>query len=471
MHRITGCVQRAQPGDAGPAGESYRLSSVDGVSTITEVAYSSYPERDGNLVRPWIDGVPAFDRICTVIESAQASVWATVTFLRNGFTMPGGRGGLFDVLDAAVARGLDVRALFWRHGPETEKFSSTMFWGSTEHRQLLAARGSAVKIRWDRAGYGFCQHQKSWVIDAGQPTEIAFVGGINCNPQAVAQKGHPEQRSTHDAYLEISGPSATDVHHNFVQRWNAATERGRVDGYWPVDGAADLAFPSSVSARRGGSLVQIQRTIHPGTIHDPHPAPGAAAFPIQAGERSIIEQYLAAIGSARRTIYIENQYLLEENVIAALAAACDRGVSVIVVVPVVPDVHSTPKMRAARSLLAGRPNFLLAGLVGRDEDGERRGIYVHDKLMIIDDEWATIGSANIHRPSMHGNAELNASIWDPGFARALRVELFAEHLEADTNALADTAAFHRFKEFAAANSSGHAPARRGLAVALDVLQY
>ena len=34
----------------------------------------------------------------------------------------------------------------------------------------------------------------------------------------------------HDAYVEIAGPCATDVHHNFVQRWNEASERHQDDG-------------------------------------------------------------------------------------------------------------------------------------------------------------------------------------------------------------------------------------------------
>jgi len=50
---------------------------------------------------------------------------------------------------------------------------------------LLETRRSGAKIRWDRAHPGFCQHQKSWLIDAGADDEIAFVGGINLNPHSV----------------------------------------------------------------------------------------------------------------------------------------------------------------------------------------------------------------------------------------------------------------------------------------------
>jgi cardiolipin synthase len=42
-------------------------------------------------------------------------------------------------------------------------------------------------------------------------------------------------------------------------------------------------------------------------------------------------------------------------------------------------------------------------------DGKREPIWVRAKLMIVDDEWFTVGSCNLHRASLFGNAELNAA--------------------------------------------------------------
>ena len=75
---------------------------------------SAYPLRTGNFVRPLVDGEPAFRRICEAVEAGRHSVWVTVAFLEHDVQMPDGRGTFFDVLDRAAARGLDVRALFWR---------------------------------------------------------------------------------------------------------------------------------------------------------------------------------------------------------------------------------------------------------------------------------------------------------------------------------------------------------------------
>jgi cardiolipin synthase A/B len=218
--------------------------------TPTDIPFatsSSYPARPGNQVRPLVDGEPIARRIGETVEKARHSVWLTVAFYSDDFRFPDGLGPLFDVLDRAVARGLDVRLLVWRPNAETRP-SHRLFGGTAADRALLAKRGSRFRIRWDRAAAVFCQHQKSWVIDAGQPSETAFVGGLNLTGVAMQR---------HDVYVEVTGPSATDVHHNFVQRWNEASEREAPDGNWACDSTDALPFPDRPSEPRGSSTVQI----------------------------------------------------------------------------------------------------------------------------------------------------------------------------------------------------------------------
>ena len=190
---------------------------------VPGVPGSSYPVRSGNALQPWIDGEPAFRRICQAIDAARRSIWVTVTFMWADFRMPDGRGSALEVLSRAAARGLDVRLICWRPDPQTAALEEHAFWGSPEHHRLLGASDSAIRIRWDRAQPGFCQHQKSWLIDAGTDGECCLVGGINLNPHSMVAPGHRGEGQNHDAYLELSGPSVVDVHHNFVQRWNEAS--------------------------------------------------------------------------------------------------------------------------------------------------------------------------------------------------------------------------------------------------------
>jgi phosphatidylserine/phosphatidylglycerophosphate/cardiolipin synthase-like enzyme len=422
---------------------------------------ASYPVRAGNVVRPLVDGEPTFRRICEAVEAARHSVWVTVTFLTPDMQMPDGRGSFFDVLDRAAARGLDVRALFWRTNPETSRYAPGVFWGSPEHRDLLAARGSRFLARWDRAHSRFCQHQKCWLVDAGHASETAFVGGINLRPHSIATPGHPRRGDHHDAYVEVTGPAATDVHHNFAQRWNEASERALADGSWGGGGDQDrdLAFPTRVSAPRGRSVVQVQRTIHAGLYGDGRPTPGGEPFDIAGGERSIFDQYLQAIGAARRSIYIENQALEVREIVTALEEALERDVEAVVLMPAEPEdrvrqAGRLPEGRAFRERLGalGRhERFALAGIAGRGEGGARHDVYVHAKVMLIDDTWGTIGSCNLHAASVLGNSEMNATFWDPPVVRALRCELLAEHLDCDTTDLDDRSALAEFRRIASEN--------------------
>ena len=459
---------------------------------IPFVDSGSYPIRPGNAVRPLVDGVPAFRRIAEAVDAAQHSVWITVAFLAPDFEMPDGRGHVFDVLDKAQARGVDVRVLFWRHWLLHQFKPDDHFPGSEEQRALLAQRGSRFLARWDQAHGRYCQHQKSWLVDAGQPGETAFVGGINLNNGSVVEPGHPArdegnegneaEGNTHDVYVEVRGPSASDVHHNFVQRWNEASERGEADGCWPdASSQDDLAFPSEPSPDAGVVPVQIQRTVRRDRYTHEHPAPGAQPFAIAAGEFSVVDQYRRAIEAAQESIYIEDQAIGSVEVVLRLQAALKRGVHVVFVVPLDPNTE----MAAARGddanqafwdsleALGEHPHFTLAGIASQGPDGSLQHIYVHAKIALIDDQWATIGSANVGNRSFYGDTELNASFWHGPTVRSLRTELLQEHLGRDTGSLSGRAALTLFAEQARANAARRVQgeALDGLALAIDPGAY
>ncbi len=406
-----------------------------------------------------VDGPAIARRIGDAIEEARHSVWLTVAFYSDDFLFPDGRGPLFDVLDRAVARGLDVRLLIWRPNVETRP-SHRMFGGSIEQRELLVRRGSRFKIRWDRAATFFCQHQKSWVMDAGQPSETAFVGGLNLTVVAMQR---------HDVYAEITGSSATDVHHNFAQRWNEASERQAPDGNWACDSTDMLPLPERPSRSAGPSVVQIQRMLDPNR------------YPAHRVERSILEQYERAIDAARRTIYIENQAVPIPQVASRLLGALERGVDVVVLVPPIPEHYVyeaclDPQKQALFSgieALGRHENFMLAGIAERHDQG-LRAAYVHAKMMLVDDVWATVGSCNLHAFSLAGHSEMNASIWDAEVTRALRETLFAQHLGVATAHMDDRTALRLFQDIARSNRGKmerREPDWQGLAFALSPETY
>ncbi len=452
---------------------------------IPAVARSSYPLRPGNFVRPLVDGEPAFRRIAEAVLAARRSVWVTIAYVDRNAQMPDGHGTIFDLLERAAERGLDVRALFWRE-PRLREIEpdSQHFEGNAAEFAWLHERGARFAARWDRLPDGFCQHQKSWIVDAGERSETAFVGGINLDADSIAAPGHAVRGTpqVHDVYLELRGPSASDVHHNFVQRWNEASDRDTPGGVWPAVGSAGaLAFPSRLSAAAGPVPVQITRTVLTGRYRDATAAPGGEPFPIFGGEASVLEQYLAAITAAQRTLYLENQAIGSPGVVDAIEAALVRGVEVVFLVP----GNAHPAFIEARrepyaafffeklARLGRYENFTLAAIAASHTNGSYDEIYVHSKLALIDDAWCTIGSTNVAERSFHQDTELNASLWHAASVRALRRELFLEHLGLDTDGQDDRAALRAFHEVARSNAARRSAREplAGLAYAVDPETY
>lgn len=451
---------------------------------IPHVESGAYPLRSGNQLEPLVDGEKAFRAIARAVAEARESVWVTVAFLEDGFEMPDGHGSLFDVLDRATDRGLDVRVIFWRSRFQEDEEPGVHFFGTDAQRRALVERGSRFLARWDVLPRELCHHQKSWLVDAGAPGEIAFVGGINLDAASVAAPGHAPRGvgSVHDVYARLSGPAATDVHHNFVQRWNEASERDRADGAWPdVDACDDLRFPQELSPACGEVPVQITRTVRRDVYSSENPTPQGKPFAIGGGERSVLDQYLAAIDGARRSIYLEDQVIAAPSIIEHLDAALERGVEVVFLVPgnahpQFVEARANPKLAALFEPLhaLGRfEHFCLAVIASNGGPGEYHDVYVHAKIALVDDVWATIGSTNVADRSFRGDTELNASFWHRPTVRALRVELLLEHLGVDTAPLDDAAALRLYRDRAVKNAAARASGRplEGLVCEIDPVTY
>lgn len=208
--------------------------------------------------------------------------------------------------------------------------------------------------------------------------------------------------------------------------------------------------------------------------------PGHSTSP--TAKAPIREQYIAAIDAARRSVYIENQALAVTAIAACLERALERGVEVVVLLPAEPESWVGAARRNPEhndlfdtfARLGRHENFALVGIAACDPAGIRRNVYVHAKLMLVDDAWATIGSCNLHRGSLFGNTEMNASFWCPETVRSLLRELLAEHLGHSTGHLDDRAAMRLYRQVAIDNANRRALGRhdwQGLAFSLDPATY
>ena len=416
---------------------------------VPPVESGSYPVRQGCAVRPWVDGEPAFRRICEAVEAARRSVWVTVAFLERDVQMPGGRGTFFDVLDRAAARGVDVRALFWRSPEQEAHEPGVHFSGTEEERAWLARRGARFAARWDHLPGELCHHQKSWLSTPASAGEVAFVGGINLDGSSVSGRGHaPRRVRRRPRRLPRAARAGGDGR---APQLRAALERGERARPRPTAtgrrGAtrAPLLFPARLSPPAGDVPVQITRTVSKGRYRDGTPAPGRAALrdprgrvqrpgPVPRGDRRGARA--RSTSRTRRSARCARSGQLKQ--------ALERGVEVVFLAPgnchpAYAEAKRNPDLQAL--LRARREPRPLPELHPRRDrlatraPGAYHEVYVHAKIMLVDDAWATIGSTNVAERSFRGDTELNASLWHGDVVRELRRDLLAEHLGVDTAGL------------------------------------
>ncbi|HLZ63416.1 MAG TPA: DUF1206 domain-containing protein, partial [Ktedonosporobacter sp.] len=171
--------------------------------------------------------------------------------------------------------------------------------------------------------------------------------------------------------------------------------------------------------------------------------------------RGIAQLYANALKNIERFLYLENQYFrlrtysgldlpflgsdnaeMEQN-IRLLGEALQRGASLSIILPDHPNVGRAFSDAALIRLRAQAPQaveegrlqaFCLATSVSIEGGEHYRPIYVHAKIALVDDIWATVGSANLNNRGMRDDTEMNVATLDADLAQGLRLMLQAEHL-------------------------------------------
>ncbi len=465
----------------------------------------------GNLVVPLIDGRGYFARLYEELESTKPHDEVYFVDFRGDLTekLAGVGSEIGDVLGRAAARGVAVFGLLWRSHPKALQQSEE---SNADFVRSIGEDGGQVLLdaRTRRAG---SHHQKLVVIrhHGEADGDLAFVGGIDLgfsrnddsehlgDPQVMpfpAEYGPTPP--WHDIQAEVRGPAVHDLEHTFRERWYGSSV---FDLPSPLRQLYDRAYhigamtgrplpepaPDDEQYRPGTHAVQVLRT-YPARLRRYPFAPH--------GERSIAHAYRKSFERARSLVYLEDQYLWSKPVASMIAAAMrrNRDLHVVVVVPRFPDtdgaITKVPglmgRQRVMRTIAkAGGERFAVYDV----ENHEGVPVYVHAKVVIVDDVWAMVGSDNLNRRSWSHDSELSIAVLDsehdsrepqdaPGtgdgarsFARALRLSLWREHLDRGVDEVDDLldpaeafAAFARqageLENWYAAGSSGPRPAGR-----------
>ena len=404
---------------------------------------------EGNHVRPLIHGARYFQELYDALEATGPGDFVVFTDWQGDadeqlMGEPGSE--VVEVLSRADRRGVAVHGLVWRsHLDQTGFFA-------TENRHLgeqLQRRGVEALLDM-RVRAGGSHHQKFVVVrHRDDPArDVAFVGGIDLahnRRDDAAHHGDPQPQLLtkeygarppwHDVQVAIQGPAVYDVETVFRDRWSDPAPLSRAPWRRLADRLRGLdhspeplpeQWPPPPPA--GAHRVQLLRTY-------PNLGPGRDYPFAPGGERSVARGYTKAVGRAERMVYVEDQYFWGGDVGRVFGERLQARpeLRAIIVIPLVPDLdglNRVPQLlgrhRAIDWLRHVAPGRVAAyGL----ENHAGVPVYVHAKVCIIDDVWATTGSDNFSRRSWTHDSELTAVVLDESYARDLRLTLAAEHLD------------------------------------------
>jgi len=415
----------------------------------------------GNQVIPFVSGPPTFKSMVEAIRTAKGRghfIYNIGCFYHDDFPLITGdsRTTMRSMLSSASQRGVQVRALLWdqfgRGNAAAVDFINTLPNGAAilDNRTISRSRPFLLNIG--------VHHQKILIVYGDQGL-ITFCGGMDINPNRLPSTSSPPSGSggsgsgsggggkwrnpMHDVHCRIKGPAAHDLLRIFRERWEDQPDHSGLDR---KKGRLLNAAQSPVV---GQTYVQISRTYGNGRRH--HKVPGGYRF-APFGEQSIRHMVLHAIQQARRFIYIEDQYLVNQEISQALVRALPNIQHLTIVIPhssLLDSEECPQKHHAIRRLFiqalkkAGKSKVGVYYLAPKGAPGT----YVHSKTWVIDDEFAVIGSANINRRGYTHDSEVAAGIYDPGtpsLVKKLRIALWSKHLNVSPAQLDNGVASRRF---------------------------
>ena len=328
---------------------------------------TGFPSSPGNRVVPFTDNRAAFARIHEGIASAERWIWAEYYALHGD-----GTGNTFlSHLPERAAAGVEVRLLIDAVGSaEANEDALSAFGRAGGHLQWFLPvnpfrRQWAVHLR---------NHRKVIAIDG----KLGFVGGMNIGDD-YAGAGPPGSFPWRDMHLCVTGPAAGDLARVFAEDWCFMTDE-------------ELPLPDPPAAEG-----TAQVAILPSGPDQAENATGIAWF--------------AAIGLALRRVWLTTPYFApDEPLLAALTTAARRGLDVRVIVPRKSDMRLMTLVN--RSYY---PLLLESGV----RVYEYMPAVIHAKTLVVDDEIALVGSANLDRRSFRLNFEVGALVVCPDFADAV----------------------------------------------------
>ncbi|KIY41722.1 cardiolipin synthetase [Pseudomonas sp. 10-1B] len=349
-----------------------------------------------NQVKLLIDGKATFDAIFAAIEKARNVVLVQFFIIHDDNL---GK-ALQQLLLRKAAEGVQVFVLYDRVGSHTlpANYSQVLRDGGVQIHAFATRRG------WfNRFQVNFRNHRKIVVVDG----LLGFIGGHNVGDEYLG--GHPQLSPWRDTHVQISGPVLACLQESFAEDW-----------YWAT------------------------RQLPPLILPDAYPDNGVLCQALASGPADPQETcslfFLEAIHSATRRVWITSPYFIpDEAMFAALRLAVLRGVDVRVLIPSRPDhriVYAASSLFAFEAVRAGVRMF-------RYQPG-----FLHQKVVLVDDDVSAIGSANLDNRSFRLNFEITLLTVDRSFADQVENMLINDFEQAREITAEDSRDTHRLQQLA-----------------------
>jgi phosphatidylserine/phosphatidylglycerophosphate/cardiolipin synthase-like enzyme len=288
-------------------------------------------------------------------------------------------------------------------------------------------------------------HQKLVLIDS----KLAFVGGVNVTDGYRDTRKHDKpELPWHDVFVQVEGSGflVKDFERNYMGLWNQ--ERKRMEAFLQAAKKA-LNVKGNIISRPvtdltpkdlGSSAAPATIPKIPCQVHRTISRKGNDPKGIPVTKRQdILDGYLAAIGEAEQYVYLENQYFREAAIADALIARHKEkpNLRTILLIPKVIEEF----LQGQGDILSKHGAALQFELLGRMKDkigaalglfalerADGKLIYVHSKLLLVDDKFGSIGSANCNPRSFRIDTELDFTWLDATVVKNLRMNLWNEAL-------------------------------------------
>ena len=335
---------------------------------------------DNNSVTLLMSGQEKFDDMFCAIKQARSSVHLEYFNFRNDSIAS----LLFDLLAEKAKEGVEVRALFDGFGNDSNNQPLLK-----KHIKAIRKRGIEIyefdPIRFPWINHVLHRdHRKIVVIDG----QIAYTGGMNVADYYI--KGTPQVGEWRDMHCRIDGDEVNTLQAIFLRIWNKTAKQN-------IHGAKYFR------GIRGGYYFH---NLKPDTCCTAgHKMVGIINREPRTSNKIIRQFYTNAINDAKDSIKLVNPYLtLTGKLKRALKRAVKRGVKVEVMVSAKSDIPLTPDCvfyNVHKLMKHGVDVYIY-------EPG-----FHHTKIIMVDGQFCTVGSANLNSRSLRFDYEENAVIIDP----------------------------------------------------------